>query len=138
MPANVLEHTFNISLCTGSFPSVWKESVVVPVQKAGNTSAANNYRPVSLLYAFAKVFDILAHKRVSLYFNQCITAFQHGFRKGPSIETNLCTFPDYSAPYTLGRGEVGVIYLNFSKAFYKVSHALVLLSYRRTNFLLCS
>lgn len=54
--APILEHIFNISLSKGIFPSLWKESIVVPIHKTGDTSQVGNYRPVSLLCSFSKVF----------------------------------------------------------------------------------
>ena len=48
---------FNLSLLSGIFPSQWKKGNVVPVQKRGDRSIAKNYRPVSLLPVFSKLFE---------------------------------------------------------------------------------
>ena len=51
---------FNIiqfSLETGNFPSNWKRGNIVPVHKKGKKDLANNYRPVSLLPIFSKVYE---------------------------------------------------------------------------------
>ena len=42
---------------TGMYPNVWKKSNIVPVHKKGDKQIANNYRPVSLLSIFGKVFE---------------------------------------------------------------------------------
>ena len=44
-----LTHLINVSLKTGVFQSEIKLAKVVPILKAGDTSAINNYRPVSVL-----------------------------------------------------------------------------------------
>ena len=51
---------FNIiqfSLETGNFPSNWKRGNIVPVHKKGKKDLTNNYRPVSLLPIFSKVYE---------------------------------------------------------------------------------
>ena len=49
--------TFNLSLNTGKFPSIWKLSSVVPILKTKDTSNPNpgNYRPISLLLITSKM-----------------------------------------------------------------------------------
>ena len=42
---------------TGIYPNAWKKSNIVPVHKKGNKQIVNNYRPVSLLPIFGKVFE---------------------------------------------------------------------------------
>ena len=45
-----LQHIFNLSLSQGTFPEVWKKSLVVPIPKTSPPSASpSNYRPISLL-----------------------------------------------------------------------------------------
>lgn len=122
----ILKHIFNMSLSSGVFPSLWKKAVVVPILKGGDASVVANYRPVSLLCAFSKVFEIVVHSRMTFYFRQKITPLQHGFLKGRSVETNLCTFLDYCVPFVLNREQVDAIYFDLSKAFDKVSHVLLL------------
>lgn len=99
----------------GIFPSVWKESIVVPIHKTGDTMQVGNYRPVSLLLSFSKVFEIVMHTRLSFYFKRRISSFQHGFIKGRSVETNLCTFLHYSVPFVCNRGQVDIVYFDLSK-----------------------
>jgi hypothetical protein len=52
----VLKHIFNISLTQHYFPTVWKQAAVVPVFKKSNTASVSNYRPISVLNTFFKVF----------------------------------------------------------------------------------
>ena len=47
---------FQFSLETGNFPSYWKRGNIVPVHKKGNKDLINNYRPVSLLPIFSKIY----------------------------------------------------------------------------------
>ena len=47
---------FQFSLETGNFPSYWKRGNIVPVHKKGNKDLINNYRQVSLLPIFRKIY----------------------------------------------------------------------------------
>ena len=49
-----LTHLINLSLRSGVFPSELKLAKVVPIFKAGDTSAINNYRPIFVLSFFPK------------------------------------------------------------------------------------
>ena len=44
-------------LVTGIYPDHWKMANVTPVHKKDNKQTVNNYRPISLLLIFAKVFE---------------------------------------------------------------------------------
>lgn len=49
--AKFLQHLFNKSLSSGTFPMTWKQANVTPFFEKGCKSSTNNYRPVSLLSA---------------------------------------------------------------------------------------
>jgi len=59
--------------------------------------------------------------------NQLITTSQHGFRKGRSCLTNLLDFLDKVTGYVDSGDNVDVVFLDFAKAFDKVSHRRLLL-----------
>ena len=50
---------FNNCLRDGVFPNDWKKANVIPVHKKGNKQLVSNYRPVSLLPIYSKVFEKL-------------------------------------------------------------------------------
>jgi hypothetical protein len=52
----VLKHIFDLSLSQQHFPILWKQAAIVPVLKEGNSAAVNNYRPISFLRNFPKLF----------------------------------------------------------------------------------
>ena len=54
----------NISFEKGIFPQGMKLAKVIPLFKAGQKDAINNYRPVSLLPQFSKIFEKLFNKRL--------------------------------------------------------------------------
>ena len=52
-----LTHIINISFETGIVPNQLKIAKVVPLFKSADNSLFSNYRPISLLSAFSKLFE---------------------------------------------------------------------------------
>jgi hypothetical protein len=63
--ASPLTYLCNKSITTGSFPTRLKYSQVVPIFKKGNKTELTNYRPISLLTYFSKIFEILIYTRLN-------------------------------------------------------------------------
>ena len=57
---------------------------VVPVHKRGDKQDVKNYRPVSLLPIFEKIFKRLIHNEMYSFFieNDLISSNQSGFKQG--------------------------------------------------------
>ena len=41
---------------SGHFPKCWTEGVIIPIHKKGNKGAVDNYRGITLLSVFGKLF----------------------------------------------------------------------------------
>lgn len=118
---------FNESLSTGIFPSAWKDALVIPLHKGGDTGSVKNYRPISLITVFAKVFESLLCPILFWHLKQVIAPEQHGFMKSRSTVTNMISFIGDLAE-GIDRGHsFDVVYTDFSKAFDKVSHNMLLM-----------
>ena len=52
-----LTEIFARSISTGIFPSEWKTARVSPIFKKGKKNDPNNYRPISVIPAVAKIFE---------------------------------------------------------------------------------
>lgn len=117
---------FNLSIRTRIFPDVWKLTKISPIYKNGNKSQVSNYRPIALLCGFAKVFEHILHKRIYFYFKKFICSQQHGFVQKRSTITNLINFVQYTTDILSTGGQVDVIYTDFSKAFDKTNHDILL------------
>ena len=50
---------FKKSLETGVYPSIWKKATIIPIHNKNNRQCKNNYRPISLLPIFSKIFEKL-------------------------------------------------------------------------------
>jgi hypothetical protein len=70
------------------FPERLKYAVVIPLHKKGAVSNMGNYRPISLLPVFSKVFEKSVYYRLNphLQANSILASEQCGFWKGLSTE----------------------------------------------------
>jgi hypothetical protein len=120
-----LEFIFNLALRTSTFPDLWKQAKVVPIFKAGSRQDVKNYRPISIINCFAKVFEKCIYKKIFNHVKPWLVNNQHGFLPGRSTVTNLLHFrSEVSA--CLDRGlRVDTVYADLSKAFDTLSHTIL-------------
>jgi len=57
----------NESLQTGHVPQVWKESLVVPIQKIAGTSKCEEFRPINMLHTLEKILEIVVKSQLVAY-----------------------------------------------------------------------
>jgi hypothetical protein len=67
---SVLKHILNLGLSNGGFPSLWKETTVVPMFTKGSSVLETNYRPISLLNNFSKVLKLVFMTSLPVTSNQ--------------------------------------------------------------------
>ena len=117
---------FNRSLSLGYFPSNWKSSYVTPIYKKGNRSDVGNYRCIAKLPAIPKLFESLVCDEMKQILEPILQTHQHGFVKGRSTVTNLSCMIHFIHEAFRDGDQVDVLYTDFSKAFDKVDHTLLL------------
>ena len=100
-----------------------------PVHKGGLRSVPKNFRPVALTSHVIKVFEKVMKKALvkHLHDNHLMTDGQHGFRSMRSTLTQLLGhFEAVLKALETGSSGYDAIYLDFSKAFNKVDHGVLL------------
>ena len=123
-----LKFIFNQSLEHGVFPQKLKSAKVTPLYKKGAKSDMNNYRPISLLNIFSKIFEkIIKHYLIKFMTdNNVLSPNQFGFQKGKSTEDALINFSTKLYNELNQSNSVLSIFVDFSKAFDTVPHDLLI------------
>ena len=77
---------FNSILDSGIFPKKWCEGIIIPPFKKGDRNCPSNYRGITLLSCFSKLFTTVMNKRLELFCDENNSRFdaQFGFRKDRS------------------------------------------------------
>ncbi|XP_039452888.2 uncharacterized protein LOC120431830 [Culex pipiens pallens] len=117
---------FNRSLSEGTFPDEWKLAAITPIHKTGSTTAAENYRPISILSCLPNVFEVLIHEGMYAAAQIVISEFQHGFVKKRSTVSNLMAYVSALNKNLEKFKQIDAIYFDFAKAFDKVPHTLII------------
>ena len=125
---NKLATIFNLSIKTGSFPDKMKIAKVIPLFKSGSKMEVSNYRPISLLPIFSKIFEKLMHSRIFnfLQSNQILYSKQYGFQKNKSTEHAILDIQSKIVDAFENRETPCCIFLDFAKAFDTVNHQILL------------
>ena len=117
---------FNKSLRLGIFPGDWKLANIVPIFKKGKRDFVENYRPISLLPVISKVLERCVLTGLRDHISHLISREQHGFLSGRSCVTQLTSVLHYIGGKLDGGKQIDIIYLDMSKAFFKVDHTKLL------------
>jgi hypothetical protein len=123
-----ITHIINTSIITSVFPTDWKYSVVIPLNKIPNPTTLADYRPISLLPVLSKVLEIIAHEQMSSYLavEGLIDVFQSGFRAGHSTTTALLRVSDDIRRAMDQRELTLMVLVDLSKAFDSILHPILL------------
>ena len=125
---------FNMSLQSHVFPSVWKQSFLLPIYKSGKKSDIKNYRGIAILSCIPKLFEAMINQKIFEQVKHVITSKQHGFFKGRSTATNLLQFVSFSLD-AMDKGRyVDALYTDFSKAFDRIDIPLLIFKLKQLGF----
>ena len=119
-----LSNICNISVHEGVFPSNLKQAKAIPVYKSENETEPGNYRPISLLSTFNRIFEKLMYRQLKnfVYKHDILFKSQYRFREKHSTQhavidiVNIIQNNMDLKLFTCG------IFLDLKKAFDTVNH----------------
>ena len=87
-PSTILFKNSTSSCC---YPDIWEKSHIIPAHKKKDKRLVNNYRPVSLLPIFGKIFEKIIFNRIYdfLIKEELLNSNQSGFRTSDSCINQL-------------------------------------------------
>ncbi|KAK2702871.1 hypothetical protein QYM36_006842 [Artemia franciscana] len=121
LPPNFLVpllYLFNRCWESGSVPSAWNSSILVPIYKGkGDRSDPASYRPIALTSCIAKLYEKMIKLRFEPLIDNSLIAEQAGFRKGRSTLDNLIQLDhDIKKAFTRKR-VVSAVFFDIKKAY---------------------
>ena len=125
--SHYLSKIINISFTTGVFPHLCKTAKVIPIFKKDDPLIVKNYRPISLLSVFSKIFEKAIYSRMYHYLesNDLIFKRQFGFRAKHSTNHALSSMTEDIKSHLDSNRFVSGIFIDLEKAFDTVNHEIL-------------
>ena len=119
---------FNDCIETAVFPTILKIAKVIPLHKGGEKCEPTNYRPISLLPLFGKLFEKVLQKQFITHLtkNNILTDHQFGFRESHSTELAITSIYDTLLKNLDNNLMTCTVFLDLAKAFDSVDHEILL------------
>ena len=126
--AKPLTVLYNKSIEQAKFPNALKLAKVIALYKKDSRNLPNNYRPISLLNCFSKLFEKLIYNQMIKFIDKHKILYmnQYGFRKEHSSTLALIDIID-EIKFAIDNGEYAIgIFLDIEKAFDSINHKILL------------
>ena len=123
-----LTKIFNLCIIKGEYPKDLKSACVIPIYKKGEKNLCGNYRPISLISPFSKIFEKCILSQLNSFFSKfsILSDKQFGFKKNVSTEMALSSVYESFISNFENKQITCAIFLDIAKAFDSVNHQLLL------------
>ena len=121
----MLTDCINGALSQGIFPDSLKLANITPVHRKDETTDKENYRPVSVLPLFSKIFEKVIYDQLSQYLEKYLNSLLCGFRKAHSSQHALFKLLQAWQEELDKSGFVGTMLMDLSKAYDSLPHDLL-------------
>ena len=118
------------------FPDKSKIGRVNPVHKSGPTDCLDNFRPISVLPIFSKVFEKLTLRRMEGFLSQhnILSDCQFGFRHGRGTTQAVVKLLSYILPAYHEKKYSACFFLDLRKAFDTIDHKILMQKIQHYGF----
>ena len=126
--APVISEIFNTFVQLGIYPSKLKMSKIIPIFKSDDDKDPNNYRAISLLSNYNRIYEKIMYKRIIDFIekNDLLYTSQYGFRKGHLTQHAILDIVNtIQTNMSEGLFSCG-IFIDIKKAFGTVDHDILL------------
>ena len=126
--SSTLAEIINLSISSGMYPNKLKMATIIPIFKADDNTNPNNYRPISLLSNFNRIFEKWVYSRMESFIeqNNLLSPSQYGFHKAHSTQhailDNVSTIQENMDKRLFSCG----VFIDLKKAFDTVDHKILL------------
>ena len=123
-----IRHILNESLSQSVIPFAWKIGTITPIPKKGLSKKVTDYRPISGLPAPSKLIERAVYNQIIYHLETygLLDNRQHGFRRDHRTVTALFELTQYIYNSLDIKDYVCCIYIDYSKAFDTLDHAILL------------
>ena len=122
-----LTQAINCCLCQGIFPENAKAASVVPLDKGKpDKYDVLNYRPVSILNAFSKIYEKVIENQLASYLDKYFSPFISLYRESYSTQQVLIRLLKEWREKLDKNFVVGAVLMDLSKAFDCIPHDLII------------
>ena len=124
-----LEHItyfINKMFSSNKFPGKLKLADVSPIFKCGESTQKANFRPISVLSAFSKVFERIMSKQIQPFTSKFLSSLLCAFQNGHSTQHALFRLIETCRKTLDEKGVVGMVLMDLSKAYDCLPHGLLI------------
>jgi hypothetical protein len=115
-------------ISTGIFPTGLKFAEINPLYKKGETANTSNYRPISLLTSFFKIFEKIIYTRLicQINHNHVLVDEQFGFRTKSSMDLASYKLTNDVLTSLNDKLLVGGVFVIYKKLLIVLNHDILL------------
>lgn len=124
----ILVKVFNSILLAKRYPKAWCEGYILPIYKGGRRDVPSNYRGITILSCFAKLFSNVVNNRIEDFLSnkKLIDIKQIGFKKDARTSDHMFILRSLVEKYTRNGKSFFTCFIDFKKAFDLVDHTFLL------------
>lgn len=123
----IVKKLINLSIHEKKYPDRLKIAKVIPIYKSGCKKDSGNYRPISLLSVFNKIFECKIQNDLVDFIeeNNILYSKQFGFRKYHSTIDALINTHDYVVENIRKKNKIIGIFIDLKKAFDSIDNEIL-------------